>query len=234
MKAIGYIRVSTSEQANEGISLDNQRYKIKTYADLKNLDLVEIISDEGISGKDLKRPGVEKLIHLIKSKKINSVIVYKLDRLTRKTKDLLYLFEDIFNKNNIHFYSLNENIDTTTAQGKFFLTLMGGMAQMERDLISERTQDALQELVRQKRRLGNPDKAPFGFRQTKRKKAVMSDLKPVPKEIGIVKLMFRMRKDKNTFEAIGKKFGLAKSSVKYILDNEIYQKTGILCSAYVR
>ena len=59
MKAVGYIRVSTSEQANEGISLDNQRHKIKTYAELKDFNLIEIIADEGRSGKNLKREGVQ-------------------------------------------------------------------------------------------------------------------------------------------------------------------------------
>ena len=234
LKAVGYVRVSTTEQAKEGISLDNQKHKIKTYADLKDLALVEIISDEGLSGKDLNREGITRLLQMIDKKEIDAVIVYKLDRLTRKTKDLLYLVEDVFNKNNIAFYSLNENIDTTTAQGKFFLTLIAAMAQMERELLVERTQDALQELKRQKRRLGNPDKTPFGFIQTKRKKATMSDLKQVPKEIEIVKLIFRMRNKNYSLESIGKMYGFAKSSVKYILDNDIYQKSGVLCSAYVR
>lgn len=228
MKAAGYIRVSTSEQADKGISLENQKNKIKTYAKLKDLKLIEIISDKGVSGKDLNRVGIQRLTHLINDRNINAVIVYKLDRLTRKTKDLLYLFEDIFNKNNIDFYSLNENIDTTTAQGKFFLTLMGAMAQMERDLISERTQDALQELKRQNRRLGSPDKTPYGFKQIKRNKATMADLKPIPQELEIVKSIYKMRKNNYSLSTIGVKFGMAKSTVKYILDNDIYRKMDII------
>ena len=232
MKAVGYIRVSTSEQANEGISLDNQRHKIKTYAELKDFNLIEIIADEGRSGKNLKREGVQKLIRLVTSKKVDAVIVYKLDRLTRSTKDLLYLIEDVFIKSGITFCSLSESIDTTTAQGKFFLTITGAMNQMTRDQISENTQDALKELIRQKRRLGSPDMTPYGFKQTKRKKAEISDLKLIPKEIEDVKLMFSMRKDNRTLEVIGKRFGLAKSSVKYILENKIYQETGIISSVY--
>ena len=228
MKAVGYIRVSTSEQADNGISLDNQKHKIETWANLKDLDLVEVISDEGLSGKNLKRDGIKRLIQLIETRQIDSVIVYKLDRLSRKTKDLLYLFEDVFNKYNINFYSLNENIDTTTATGKFFLTLMGGLAQMERDLISERTSDALSELKRQNRRLGNPDKSPFGFKQTKRNRATISDLKPVKKELEVVKNIYLMRKNKHSLSFIGSKYSMGKSTVKYILDNQIYKNLGIV------
>ncbi len=103
-RTIGYIRVSTREQVNNGVSLDNQEYKIKTYSDLKDLDLVEIIKDKGKSGKDLNRTGIQRIIKMAKNKEIDAVVVYKLDRLNRKTRDLLFLVEDVFNKNNIAFY----------------------------------------------------------------------------------------------------------------------------------
>jgi site-specific DNA recombinase len=227
-KAIGYTRVSTIEQTDTGVSLDMQREKIKLHAKLNDLDLIEIISDEGKSGKNLKRKGLQRLIELASNKKIDSVIVYKLDRLVRKTKNLLYLFEDVFNKNNINFFSISEDINTITAQGKFFLTLIGAMAQMERDLISERTSDALQELKRQERRLGSPDKPPFGFRQTKRKKATLENLMPVDEEMVIVKSIYTMRKKDLSLGQIGERCGMAKSSVKYILDNKIYKQKGII------
>jgi len=228
MKTVGYIRVSTSEQVDNGISLDNQRHKIEAFAELKDLDLIEVISDEGCSGKNLKREGISRIISLIEHKEADAVIVYKLDRISRKTKDLLYLFEDVFNKHKTNFYSLNENIDTTTAQGKFFLTLMGAMAQMERDLISERTADALTELKRQSRRLGNPDKAPFGFKQTKRKKAMLADLKPIQKELDVIRNIYRMRARKHSLASIGEKHGMAKSTIKYLLDNPIYRELGVI------
>ena len=135
LRVIGYTRVSTLEQSREGVSLDNQEHKIRAYADLKDMELVEMIVEEGKSGKTMNRPGLQKIISLIESKQIDGVICYKLDRLTRKTRDLLYLIEDVFAKNNIQFISLNENIDTSSASGKFFLTVMGAMAQMERDLV---------------------------------------------------------------------------------------------------
>ncbi len=154
--AVGYIRVSTNEQAKEGISLDNQVAKIKAYAELNGLNLVEVVNDPGKSGKTLDREGVQKVISLCKKREVSHVIVYKLDRITRSTRDLLFLVEDTFKKFDVQFHSLNEKIDTSTAQGKFFLTLMGAMAQMERDLISERTIDALQYKKSQGQRLGAP------------------------------------------------------------------------------
>lgn len=221
LAVVGYIRVSTLEQTKEGISLDNQRHRIESYCNYKGYDLIGIISDEGKSGKNLNRAGVQQLISLAQSKEIDAVVVYKLDRLTRSTRNLLYLVEDVFATNKVEFFSLNENIDTTNATGKFFLTIMGAMAEMERGLLSERTQDALQELVRQRRRLGSPDKVPFGFTLNKRLKATVDDLIP-SQDIEKVKTMFALRKKNQTLEEIGNMFNLGKSSVKYILDNPIY------------
>jgi len=160
MKAIGYIRVSTEEQAREGISLEAQKDKVKKYADLHNLNLTEIIRDEGKSGKDLNREGIQKVISLCQAKEINHLIVYKMDRLTRRTLDLLTLVEEVFKPNNIQFHSITERIDTSTAQGKFFLTIIGAMSQMERDLISERTSEALRYKISQGENVGSP---PLGF-----------------------------------------------------------------------
>jgi site-specific DNA recombinase len=93
MKAIGYVRVSTDEQAREGISLENQKLKIHTYCDLHNFELDTIIEDAGKSGKDLNREGVQELIQKVKDKRIGAVLVYKLDRLSRKVIDTLNLIE---------------------------------------------------------------------------------------------------------------------------------------------
>ena len=227
LRTVGYIRVSTSEQAEKGISLANQKQKIKAYAEVKDLDLIGIISDKGISGKNLNRPGINEIINLINKGKIDAVVVYKLDRLTRNTKDLLYLFDDLFTKKDVMFYSLNENIDTSTAMGKFFLTLMGAMGQMERDLIGERTKDVLAKLKKDGRRLGCPDKPPLGFMLNKRIKAEMVNLVEVPEDIIKVKTIFRMRTEKQSLSNIGKQVNMGKSSVKYVLDNDFYTKRGI-------
>jgi DNA invertase Pin-like site-specific DNA recombinase len=156
MKAVGYVRVSTIEQAKEGVSIDNQIAKIKAYAELNNLELVGIINDAGKSGKTLGREGVQQVISMCKNREISHVIVYKMDRLARSTKDLLNIVEDVFKKYDVQFHSLSEKIDTSSAMGKFFFTITAAMAEMERNQISERTSDALQHLKKQGIRLGAP------------------------------------------------------------------------------
>jgi len=91
MKAIGYIRASTQEEAKEGISLEAQENKIRKYAGLHNLSLIEVVRDEEKSGKDLNREGIQKVIALCEERKVDHLIVYKMDRLTGKTLDLLIL-----------------------------------------------------------------------------------------------------------------------------------------------
>ncbi len=156
IKVVGYCRVSTEEQAREGLSLDVQEDKIIQYAELHNLGRVEMIKDEGLSGKDLNREGIQKILSLIEGGFVKHIIVYKMDRLTRRTFDLLYLVEEIFKKNDVQFHSITEKIDTSTAQGNFFMTIIGAMAQMERDLISERTKAVLNYKIEKGEYVGSP------------------------------------------------------------------------------
>jgi DNA invertase Pin-like site-specific DNA recombinase len=186
MKALGYVRVSTDEQAREGISLEAQEAKIRAYAELNDLELIDVVVDAGLSGKNLNRPGVKRLLAACAAGDTEAVIVYKLDRLTRKTKDLLFLVEDVFAARGVQFHSLSEKIDTTTAQGKFFLTLMGAMAQMERDLISERTRDALAHKRAQGQKTGGD--VPFGYDATDD-----GHLVALPEEQGAIRFMRRLR-----------------------------------------
>lgn len=185
-RAYGYVRVSTEEQVREGVSLRDQRAKIKAYAELHDLRLVKIFSDEGASGKDLERPGLQQLLELTKDAKDESVVVYKLDRLSRRTRDLLFLIEDVFRQGNTRLLSLTEKIDTNTAMGKFFLTLMAGLAQMERELISERTRSALQFKKQKGERLGT---TPLGYRTRKD-----GALVPLPREMATVRRIKNMRR----------------------------------------
>jgi len=159
MKAMGYVRVSTDEQAREGISLDNQKAKIESYCTLHDMELIGIIEDAGKSGKDLHRDGMKALIDSMKCRQINAVVVYKLDRLSRKVIDTLNLIE-LMRNHSIAFHSITDNIDTKSAMGKFFLNVMASLAQMERDLISERTRDALQRKISRNERVGQ---IPYGW-----------------------------------------------------------------------
>lgn len=222
-KAVGYIRVSTEEQAREGVSLDNQEEKIRAYTQFQDLELVEVIREAGKSGKNLEREGIKRLIDLCKNRSISHIVVYKLDRLTRSTKDLLMLVEDTFSRYDIEFHSLHEKIDTTTAHGKFFLTLMGAMAQMERDLISERTKDALLYKKSQGHRLGTPY---MGI------KVVNGEVQNIEEELFVLKKIEEFRKSGYTlakiaetlnYEGIKTKRGgkWYPSTVEYLLKNII-------------
>ena len=195
LKAYGYVRVSTSEQAEEGISIEVQKGKIRAYATLHDLKLMEIIKDEGYSGKNIDRPGIQRLIGLVEGKEAETIIVYKLDRLSRKTWDVLYLVEKIFKQGNTRFFSITEQIDTKTAMGKFLLTIMGAMAQMERELIAERTMAALAYKKEKGERLGA---VPYGFRLED--KNLVKD----PKEQKILRKIKRLRKKGKSYREIAK------------------------------
>lgn len=141
-KAVGYIRVSTEGQAEKGISLEAQRAKIEAYAALKDLSLVEIIEDAGISAKSLNRPGMQRLLDMVHRKEIDSVIILKLDRMFRNTVDALQTTQR-FDKKGVALHSIQENLDTQSALGRFYFTLVASLAEMERGVIGERTKMAM-------------------------------------------------------------------------------------------
>ena len=120
-----YVRVSTDEQAQEGYSIRAQTEKLKSYALLKDWDIFDIYSDEGISGKNIvDRPAINRLIDDIESGKVNNVLVFKVDRLRRSTRNLLELVE-LFEDCDCAFNSLTESIDTDTPSGRMFLKSSG-------------------------------------------------------------------------------------------------------------
>jgi len=138
MKTAIYVRVSTEEQAKEGYSIRAQVDKLKSYVQIKDWDFYKVYADEGISGKNIKdRPAINELIADIKVGNVNNVLVYKIDRLTRSTRDLIDL-TDIFKEHHCAFNSLMESIDTQTASGRMFLKIIGIFAEFERENIIER------------------------------------------------------------------------------------------------
>lgn len=161
MKAVGYVRVSTEEQAREGVSLAHQEKKIRDYCNLHDIELVSIVKDEGISAKDIEsRPGARGVIDAAQKKEVEAVVVYKLDRLFRNAAEALNVAES-FNREGVSLRSVTESIDTQSAMGKFFFSIAASFAEMERNLISERTRDAL----RYKKEKGEVyNHAPYGYR----------------------------------------------------------------------
>lgn len=224
-RIIGYSRVSTEEQAKNGLSLRSQESTIKTYAKLKKLSPVEIIADSE-SGKILEREGMQRLISLCEQGEVSHLIVYKMDRLTRKTRDLLELVEDVFVANGVCFHSVTENVDTTGPLGKFFLTLMGALAQMERELIVERIKDALKEKKRRGEPLGSPA---LGF-EAKNKKRVED-----PEGLEVVRYIKTLRRKRLSHREIATRLNKERistkrggnwhgSTVSYILKNHHYKR----------
>lgn len=157
-----YIRVSTPEQEKHGYSLEAQKEKLQAYAVAKDFNVVKVYSDGGFSGAKLERPALTDMIHDIKNNKIDVVIVYKLDRLSRSQKNTMYLIEDIFLKNNVDFISMSESFDTTTSFGRAMIGILSVFAQLERDNITERMSMGKLERVKRGYYMGGGN-VPFGY-----------------------------------------------------------------------
>ena len=159
-RAIGYIRVSTAQQASEGVSLEAQETRIRAYCTLHALELTEMIVDAGESAKSLHRPGVQSLLDAVHGKQCDAVVIHKLDRLFRNTQDALNSAQD-FDKRGVALCSITEQLDTSTPMGKFFFTITAAYAEMERAMIAERTKVGLAQTRRNGRQVGNH--TPFGY-----------------------------------------------------------------------
>lgn len=165
-KVAGYVRVSSEEQSREGISLDAQRARIVAYCAMRGLELVELVEDAGVSAsKPLKaRPGGQRILELLRRRRIAGVVAFKLDRLFRNCADCLANVEAWDRAGvGVHLLDLGGSaIDTSSAMGKFFLTVMAGAAELERNQISERTSAVLQHKAERGEYTGGA--TPFGFR----------------------------------------------------------------------
>ena len=141
MKAIGYIRVSTMGQVEDGVSLDAQRAKVEAWAIANDAELLHIYTDKGISGCRGDRPGLLKALDQV-CKEHAALVVYSLSRFSRSTRDTLDM-ADRLDKAGADLVSLSEKIDTTTAAGKMIFRMLAVLNEFERDQISDRTKAAL-------------------------------------------------------------------------------------------
>jgi len=139
-KAIGYTRVSTQGQVDDGVSLASQRTKIEAWCLANDYELMAIQEDAGISGTRADRDGLQDALAGLS--KGMALVVYSLSRLTRSTKAMLALSEQL-DKKGVDLVSLTEKIDTTSASGKMVFRLLAVLNEFERDQISERTKAAL-------------------------------------------------------------------------------------------
>jgi len=159
MKAIGYVRVSTEKQADFGVSLEAQTEKVRAMAVVQGAELAEVIIDAGESAKSLNRPGMLRLMSLVDSGAVDTVIIAKLDRLTRSVADLAELLKR-FERRGVSLVSVADSLDTRSAGGRLVLNIMVSVSQWEREAIGERTRDAMHHKRVNGQRIGT---VPFGY-----------------------------------------------------------------------
>ena len=222
-KACVYTRVSTAEQANEGYSIEEQERMCKAAIESKGWQYVGTFSDPGISGRTMNRPGLQEMISEINADHIEAVVIYKLDRLSRKQRDTMTIIEDIFLKNDIALVSLNETLDTSTPWGRAMIGILSSFNQMESENIQMRTAMGREAKATSGGYAGG--KPPIGY------KAENGMLVIVPEEAEIVRLVFRLRKEGGTLMGIAdelnkrgyrtkKGLEFKHSAIQNILNNE--------------
>ena len=161
MDAIAYRRVSGDEQARSGLGMDAQRTAIEEAAAARGWTIADghWISDEGVSGKTLERPGIKRALELLEDGGPDLLVVAKLDRLSRSAIDFLTVI-DRAQREGWALAVLDLELDTTTPMGRFTATVMAGVAELERAMISQRTKDALAAAKARGVQLGRPSAIP--------------------------------------------------------------------------
>jgi site-specific DNA recombinase len=147
-KVLLYKRISTLTQFEKGYSLEAQHERLVAYCKAMDYDVVMSVEDPGYSGSTLERPGIIRAIEAVQNNVVDAVIVYKLDRLSRSQKDVLYLIEDVFLPNKVDFISVSESFDTTTPAGMAMIGLLSVFAQLEKESIKERFMSGRQQRAR--------------------------------------------------------------------------------------
>lgn len=193
-----YCRVSTDEQAQHGFSIDHQKERLEAYARSQGWDDFEFYVDDGYTGTKLERPQMQRLLRHVKNGRISTVVVYKLDRLSRKQKDVLHLLEDVFEANGVAFKSATEPFDTSTPLGKAMIGILAVFAQLERDTIVERTKSGKHQRVRQGMWYGGP--TPYGYDWS----VSNQELVIVATQAQLVREMFTQLVKGKSYLAIGK------------------------------
>ena len=222
-----YVRVSTLDQAEEGYSIGEQIDKLEKYCEIMSWTVSEIYTDAGFTGSNIDRPAMQQLIRDCKHNKFDTVLVYKLDRLSRSQKDTLYLIEDIFNVCNVGFMSLQEKFDTTTAFGKAMIGILSVFAQLEREQIKERMQLGKLGRARSGKSMAWINAA-FGYANNRE----TGILEIAPLQATIVKEIYndymnglslsKLAKKLNNNGHIGKEKNWNQTAVKKVLSNPVY------------
>ena len=165
------MRVSTQRQVEHGKSIENQLKRLRDYCQYNDFQNIIEISDEGVSGKSQNRVGFKKMMNLIKNHQVYNVIVYSLSRFGRNTIETIQTME-LFNKLGVSLHSLTENLDTSSSIGRFFVSVLSSLSQLEREQIGERTKSVLQMKKQKNERVGQIS---FGYKLGKNNKIVICE-----------------------------------------------------------
>lgn len=183
MKIALYARVSTDEQL-KGYSIEVQTEKLIQYAEFHDITDYEIFKDEGHSAKSLNRPAIKDLMKRLEKGEFQGIVVHKLDRLTRRVRDLQDIV-DFIDTHNLQLISLNENLDSKTANGRFHLNILGSAAQWEREAIQERVCLGIKQAALSGKIVGT---VPFGYHYD----ATTGKVSINESEAKVVKIVFNM------------------------------------------
>lgn len=199
--AVAYYRVSTEEQARDGVGLKVQRERVRAYAVAAGIELDDACEfvEEGASGKSLNRPQLQRVLSMIRAGRVRTLIVFKLDRLTRSPRDIWTLVEDELHPHGVELVSVSEAIDARTPQGRAMLGLLSIFAQMERETLVERTRSALHLKRDRGDRLGTP---PLGFRAPVGDGAELRPLVPIPGELSTARRVLALAVTGATWETV--------------------------------
>jgi len=207
-----YVRVSTEEQAKEGISLDAQKDRCVKFCDAKGWEVVKIYEDAGYSAGTMKRPAFQQLLEDVSQKRFETLLVFKVDRFSRNLKDLIGILEDL-KGHGVNFTSVTEPIDTTTAMGEAFFQIIGVFAQLERSMVKERVETVFRKKLEDGEYL---NRAPMGYIYRNGKLAVN------PEEAEKVREIFAMWAAGVHYREIAEKFSIPFSTLYVIVKNPTY------------
>ena len=218
-----YIRVSTEDQAREGFSLGEQKEKLLQLCSFKDLEVYKVYKDAGISAKDMEhRPQFQEMLQDIKEGKINYIIAYKLDRITRSVRDLEELIS-VLEQYNCFLLCYRDDVNTSTSNGRFFVRMLTVLSQLEIEIVSERTKFGLNGAIKS----GHiPGQRPFGYTKSEDKKMIVDNAtRPYVEKI------FDMYLEGKSFQQIANYFKENNiypkkkwhdTTIQKIIDNKIY------------
>ena len=218
-----YIRVSTEDQAREGFSLGEQKEKLLQLCSYKGYKVFKVYEDAGVSAKDMEhRPAFQEMLADMKKGKINYIVAYKLDRVTRSVRDLEELIAQL-EKHNCYLVCDRDDVNTSTANGRFFVRMLTVLSQLEIEIVSERTKFGLNGAIKS----GHiPGQRPFGYMKSEDKKMIVDNAtKPYVEKI------FDMYLEGKSFQAIANYFNenniypkkkWKDTTIQKIIDNKIY------------